>query len=62
MAHSENYAQIEAYANVIKKSRGLFVKTFKFSPSALQGGPSGRGQPYVDMEIRVALWDKKFIL
>ena len=28
----------------------------------IQGGPSGRGQPFVDIEIRVALWYKKFIL
>ena len=28
----------------------------------LQGGPSGRGQPLVDIAIRVALPYKKFIL
>ena len=28
---SQNYSQIEAYANVIKKSRGLYFKAFMFS-------------------------------
>ena len=30
--------------------------------SEIQGGPSGRGQSFVDIEIRVALQYKKFIL
>ena len=28
----------------------------------LQGGPSGRGQAFLNIEKRVALWYKKFIL
>ena len=26
-------------------------------PLSIQGGPSGRGQAYVDIEIRVAIWN-----
>ena len=35
--------------------RCLSVFFCRISPILLQGGPSGRGQPFVDIEIRVAL-------
>ena len=32
------------------------------SEITIQGGPSGRGQPFVDFEIRVAFQYRKFVL
>ena len=32
------------------------------NPNVLQGGPSGRGQPFVDIAIRVAFYFKKFTM
>ena len=37
---------------------GRYLKSY----FKIQGGPSSCGQPFVDIEVRVALLDKKFIL
>ena len=41
---------------------GLDRLGYDFEPNYVQVGPSGRGQPFVDIEIRVALQYKKFVL
>lgn len=63
MGASLPVAHLAVSAAVVHNERvGLRWQQVRNSRENVQGRPSGRGLPFVDMAIRVALYDKKFEL